>query len=337
MFPSFRTPPIVPGNQPQIIDPRAQYERESRLAQELLARSSQYNGGGWAEALAMMLNAYGANKMGKRAEGSLSAALQQEQEREAAALARQQQEAEAAREADFDDAVRLARERARIEQEFAPPPEDPEETMRRQLALHEGKAQIDSRYRDQEPRQPSAFERTAEAIQMGVQQGRFTPEQGQALLDRAAGIDLEAIEPPEAKMSEADKKRERALQDLGSSMANYRSLLQEYGTEMFGNNAARLEAAFRDLQLKVKDAEELGVIAGPDMELINGITGSNPTDLMAQFNPRGAARRIARIEQYAANKGLDLNAAARGEGGANRQRPGNSNISPETARLLERY
>lgn len=101
----FNTPPIRP-NGPQVIDPRAAYEQQSVLADQMLQRSQQYTGGGGLEALAMMLNAYGARKMGDRAQGSLSAALEQENERARAALLAEQEAEAAAREAEYQDFIR---------------------------------------------------------------------------------------------------------------------------------------------------------------------------------------------------------------------------------------
>src|SRR6056297_1191515 len=102
------TPPIMPQGpqQPQIIDPRAQYERQSRLAEEMMARSRQYGGGGIGEALAMMINAYGANKMGQKAEGSLSAALEQELQREQDAARAEAEAAARKREQEMEDYFR---------------------------------------------------------------------------------------------------------------------------------------------------------------------------------------------------------------------------------------
>jgi len=102
------TPPIMPQGpqQPQIIDPRAQYERESRLAEQMLQQASQYQGGGYGEALAMMLNAYNAKKMGSQAESSLSAALEQELQREQDAARAESEAAARQREQEMEDYFR---------------------------------------------------------------------------------------------------------------------------------------------------------------------------------------------------------------------------------------
>lgn len=104
----MNTPPIVQGPKSQeIIDPRAEYERQSRLAEQMMQGASQYQGGGIPEALAMIINAYGANKAGKKAEGSLSAALEQEAEKERQAMIAEQRAQQEKMEAELQNAMRL--------------------------------------------------------------------------------------------------------------------------------------------------------------------------------------------------------------------------------------
>src|SRR6056297_2996549 len=99
------TPPIRPQG-PQVIDPRARYEQQSILADALLGESQNYRGGGAIGALAQIANAFAANKVGQRASGSLSAALEQEQQRAMEAMRAEAEAARAAREAEFNDSVR---------------------------------------------------------------------------------------------------------------------------------------------------------------------------------------------------------------------------------------
>lgn len=131
-FQDFRTPGIFPGatssqgalvegmmSSPQVIDPRAQYEQQSLLADALLANSQQYQGGGAMGALAMLANAYGAQKMGDRATQSLSEALTQESERAREALLAEQESERQRMEAEFNDYIR----RKQVDQQFQNEPD----------------------------------------------------------------------------------------------------------------------------------------------------------------------------------------------------------------------
>jgi len=94
--------------QQQVIDPRAQYERQSQLADMLMQQSQNYvPNSGVAGALAMMANAWAGKRASGKAEGALSKVLEQEAAAKEAEV-RQSLEAEAAkRKAEFEDAIKL--------------------------------------------------------------------------------------------------------------------------------------------------------------------------------------------------------------------------------------
>jgi len=56
--------------------------------------------------------------------------------------------------------------------------------------------------------------------------------------------------------------------DLKIKMNNYQDLVNEKGMALFGKDKAILDNAYKELQLAYKEAANLGVLAGPDMEII---------------------------------------------------------------------
>jgi hypothetical protein len=88
------------------IDPRAAYEQQSILADTLLNASQQYQGGGAIGALAMLANAFQSRRAGDRAQGSLSAALEREQQKAMEAAQAEARAAEQARRQEWEDFIR---------------------------------------------------------------------------------------------------------------------------------------------------------------------------------------------------------------------------------------
>lgn len=63
-------------------------------------------------------------------------------------------------------------------------------------------------------------------------------------------------------------KKINALVNFKSKLNRYQQLVEEYGTEAFGKDKQALDSAYTEVQLEYKNVAELGVLAGPDMELI---------------------------------------------------------------------
>lgn len=62
----------------------------------------------------------------------------------------------------------------------------------------------------------------------------------------------------------------KVLGDFAIKLANYRSLIDKYGTASVGKQKSELEAAYNDLKLSFKDVKGLGAIQAPDVPLIEG-------------------------------------------------------------------
>jgi hypothetical protein len=84
--------------------------------------------------------------------------------------------------------------------------------------------------------------------------------------------------------SEAYKKEFGSIQNIRNAVSQYRTLLGSYdrftrpGTPEF----AKLQASFTNLQLRLKDAFQLGAITGPDMTLLNQAV-TDPTSLAGRY------------------------------------------------------
>ena len=60
----------------------------------------------------------------------------------------------------------------------------------------------------------------------------------------------------------------KALGELKRSAEWYEDLLDEHGYEFRGSGKALLDNAYADLQVKWKEAANLGALTGPDLQLI---------------------------------------------------------------------
>lgn len=67
------------------------------------------------------------------------------------------------------------------------------------------------------------------------------------------------------------------------SIGRYRALLKSYGPTILPNEAkVKLSSSYSDLLLELKELAELGVLAGPDMDIMEAVS-ANPTTLKGQL------------------------------------------------------
>ena len=87
-------------------------------------------------------------------------------------------------------------------------------------------------------------------------------------------LELENKQPPADFMTKG-----KAVMDLESALNQYRDLVKDYGTEVLpGQNKTALKSAYTNLQMKLKEAMNLGVLNGPDVERIGSMI-TDPTSL----------------------------------------------------------
>jgi len=84
-----------------------------------------------------------------------------------------------------------------------------------------------------------------------------------------------------------------AAADLKVRMNTYEKLVEESGIEVTGAGKAKVESAYNDLLLSFKEAANLGVLAGPDMDIIEGsIQDASKGFIKNIFTGGGATRKV---------------------------------------------
>lgn len=143
---------------------------------------------------------------------------------------------------------------------------------------------------------------------LSIEQRREAAQQHDATLraiaamnsaDRRYGIDTRAATAADREASRPEKplpvhaqKQQSALMNLDSGLKAYSDLLSQYDPRGAGNGStspvdrARIGTAFTDLQMRMKEAYELGAITGPDMRVLESAL-SDPTSITGTI--KGAA------------------------------------------------
>lgn len=65
-----------------------------------------------------------------------------------------------------------------------------------------------------------------------------------------------------------EKKALDKLADLKIALGNYKTLVDTFGTELYGGNAARIDSAYATAKVLWKEAANLGALTGPDVTLL---------------------------------------------------------------------
>jgi len=115
-------------------------------------------------------------------------------------------------------------------------------------------------------------------------------------------------DPAAKPLPAAAAQAQGAIMNLDSGLAAYRDILNGYDPQ--GNDAisitkrAQLGTAFTDMQMRLKEAYELGAITGPDMRILEQAL-SNPTSLMG--TAKGAVFGREPFNEQAKEVGAVLN------------------------------
>lgn len=100
------------------------------------------------------------------------------------------------------------------------------------------------------------------------------------------------------------------IRELMNSLGAYSAALQKHGGPApmaVGAKRAELENAFTAAQMGAKNAMELGALAGPDVQILNGFLVS-PVDPVAslKLGPKGYAQQIEGAKKYLKNRARAL-------------------------------
>ncbi len=106
--------------------------------------------------------------------------------------------------------------------------------------------------------------------------------------------------------------KERNLMAMKEAINQYRTLLSDVGVSVMPTERqARLVAAYTNLQMKAKNAAELGALSGPDMGILeNWITPPNSPRALARealSGGRGAQQLLAQLDEYEKSIDSDTN------------------------------
>jgi uncharacterized phage infection (PIP) family protein YhgE len=147
--------------------------------------------------------------------------------------------------------------------------------LARQMALAD--------YRDGLARKQKADEQAAE-LKRNTQVG------GWKLADGAT---------PTADDAKKFKSGVAAARSLLNNLNEYQALVDEYGSEMGGEVAQKMDSLARDIQLSAKneDLYGLGVLTGPDLALLEEIIEA-PTGLGANLNPFAGSKAVNKAQQF---------------------------------------
>lgn len=110
--------------------------------------------------------------------------------------------------------------------------------------------------------------------------------------------------PPKAPPAEFSKSV-TGLQELQNGLNSFEKTLKDNSGSSpvaLGKRRAALQGAFTALQMGLKNAFELGALAGPDLDLLNGML-VDPTSVKATLlGDKGIAEQISQARQYLRNR-----------------------------------
>jgi hypothetical protein len=158
----------------------------------------------------------------------------------------------------------------------------PDDPLKRQMALAD--------YKDSLSRQRSAEERDAARAKRDEEVKRYSQVGGWKLAEGATPTE------DDAKKFKAGASAARTLLN---NLNEYQALVDKYGSEVGGEVAQRMDSLARDIQLSAKneDLYGLGVLAGPDLALLEEIIQA-PTGLGAKLDPFTGSRAANKARQF---------------------------------------
>ena len=124
-----------------------------------------------------------------------------------------------------------------------------------------------------------AFNQNLAEQKLQLDQMKFAAEQGTALLGEGEKITVKPLEAAKLNKEVANTDAFKALNNASSlekSIAQFETLLDTTGVQRFGPESKQLSTAYNKLLLEAKEFFNLGVLNGPDLELMQKIV-SDPT------------------------------------------------------------
>lgn len=153
---------------------------------------------------------------------------------------------------------------------------------------------------------------------------------------------LEKVEG--ATPTEDDAKKVKVTMDAANRMkpliAQLRALHNVHGTELVGSAANEMEQIMTAIKLEAKTIAELGALSGPDLALMNQLSGIDPTSLKANakalFGLDNTKSALTQLERW-----IDTSVDAKKKTYGYRDKPGTAPAprvaTPESAQVRKAY
>lgn len=147
--------------------------------------------------------------------------------------------------------------------------------QRKAKALSDAKqAEQEREWQHADAMQREGWNHSDASQQAGFQHADASQQAGFAHDNEIKTLETATKAPPADFMTKG-----KSIMDLESALNQYRDLVKDYGTEVVpGQNKAALRSAYTNLQMKLKEAMNLGVLNGPDLERIGSMI-TDPTSL----------------------------------------------------------
>jgi hypothetical protein len=115
--------------------------------------------------------------------------------------------------------------------------------------------------------------------------------------------------PTDAKAFKTGISDARALM---KNLNEYQALVKEYGSEVGGKIAQRMDSLVNDIQLQAKNESlyKLGVLTGPDKAILDSII-SAPTGVLSKLNPFAGSSADNKAEQFRSMMNSRIDSAAK--------------------------
>lgn len=117
---------------------------------------------------------------------------------------------------------------------------------------------------------------------------------------------IPGVAPPKPANPVEFNKTVTGLNELANGLASYEKTLKENNGSSpiaLGKRRAALQGAYTSLQMGLKNAFELGALAGPDLSLLQGMLVDPTSPQAALIGDKGIEEQIRQAHQYLKNRG----------------------------------
>jgi len=290
----------IGGFNPQLAQAIAQQEQTRLKQQQALNMMSPDGKGGVADIVSAVLGGSMAKKYGNQSvqgEVDINRQIAEFQQAQAQAQEMKAQQAMAAKYA-REDSIRAEKQAYQKQLSEQKRLQDIEDRNYQIEQLKEGRSYNENIYntRTKDNRDWQTSQRQPQ-IQLSVEDQILKAQGIPTKARQAYDAKIEANKPmTSAELKEKDKKE--MLDGLSSSVNELYKQLMNEGTETWGSDSKKMATTYNHLLMQAKEAYKLGVLSGPDMEIMENVI-NNPTTLMSGLNPWAAGNTKGQLSEFA--------------------------------------